>query len=159
MNTLPYHTPLSADQQRAAGLATVWPLAVADRVRFAELDVQEHVNNKAYMGWFETLRIAYVDTICAPHFGGVRPRILLHSVHLRYVQEMLRDEDYIATARVAGFRQNSFTLDQQLWSGTLRARMTAVIVLGQPEGDDRFALPESLKAQFLTLDRAIDESA
>ena len=152
-------TPLDADQQRAQGLAEPQPYAVADRVRFAELDNQNHVNNKAYLSWFEAVRVSYFDRFCLGHFNGVRPRILLHSVHLRYVREMLRDEDYVATARVAAFRQTSFTMDQQLWSGDLRARMSAVVVLGTPDGEGRIALPDPLRAQLVEMDRALDETA
>lgn len=156
---LRYHTPLSPEEQRAFGLDTPQTLAMADRVRFAELDSQNHVNNKAYLSWFEAVRVSYFDRFCLGHFNGVRPRILLHSVHLRYVREMLRDEDYVATARVAAFRQTSFTMDQQLWSGDLRARMSAVVVLGTPDGDGRVALPDPLRAQFVEMDRALDETA
>lgn len=147
--TLRYHTPLTPDEQRAHGLTDPQTLALADRVRFAELDNQNHVNNKAYMTWFETLRIAYNDAVLVPHFGGDRPRFMLHSVSLRYHQEMLRNEDYICTARVTAFRTTSYSMDQQIWSGgTLRARMGAVMVLALPDGS-RYTLPDSLIRQFL----------
>jgi len=47
--TLIYNTPLSAAQQVVQGIAPVQPLAIADRVRFSELDPLNHVNNTAYM--------------------------------------------------------------------------------------------------------------
>ena len=57
--SLPYHTPLDAAHQASAGIDPVQPLAMADQVRFSELDVLRHVNNGVYMAWFERLRIRY----------------------------------------------------------------------------------------------------
>ena len=157
---LRYHTPLTPAEQLAHGLDSPQTLALADRVRFSELDTQNHVNNKAYITWFETVRIAHNERFCFPHYPGPRPRFLLHSISLRYFREMLQDEDYICTARVTAFRTSSYTLDQQIWSGsTLRARMSAVLVLGQPDGNGRYPLPETLKAAFRDRDGATDETA
>ena len=150
-----FHRPLTEKEQRAHGIDAPQILAMADRVRFAELDSQNHVNNKAYMTWFETLRVAYFDRFCQPFFPvGQRPRILLHSLTLRFVKEMLQDEPYIATAQTVAFRTRSFTLDQQIWSGDLRARMQVVVVLGRGDGAGRVALPDALKAAFRDRDGA-----
>ena len=69
--TLRYHTPLTPAEQIAFGLKTPRPLAMADKVRFAELDILNHVNNKSYMGWFESLRVAHFDHFCAPLFRNL----------------------------------------------------------------------------------------
>lgn len=156
--TLPYHTPLSAEQQLEFGLDKPQPLAIADKVRFSELDSQDHVNNKAYMTWFESLRVAYINQICGAFYPeDARPRILLHSLNLRYIKEMLAEETYVATAGVTAFRTSSYTMEQQIWAGDLRARMSAVVVLGTPDGSARYPIPEGLQQQFLTLDGARDE--
>jgi len=150
---LPYHTPLSVEQQSQLGIDPPQVLALADKVRFAEIDNQNHVNNKAYLTWLETLRVAYFQRYCMPYFEGARPRILLHSISLRYVKEILPGESYVATAQTTSFRTRSFTLEQQIWSGDLRARMAAVIVVGAPDGG-KLALPEALKDAFMTRDGA-----
>ena len=129
---------------------------MADKVRFSELDNQNHVNNKAYLTWFESVRIAYHERFCVGHYGSDRPRVLIHSLNLRFVREMQRDESYVATARVTEFRTNSYTMDQQLWSGDLRARMSVVVVMGRADGKGHAPLPASLQEQFLTLDKATD---
>ncbi|NDW43400.1 acyl-CoA thioesterase [Ruegeria sp. PrR005] len=151
---LRYHTPLSAQEQRAHGLTAPQPLALADRVRFAELDILNHVNNKAYVEWFETLRVAYVNNFCRPFFDGPEPRIVIRNANLHYVREMVQDEDYIVTARVTGFRQSSFTMEQQLWSGDLRARLEAVMVAMMPDGSGKYPLPARLTEQFIRRDGA-----
>jgi acyl-CoA thioester hydrolase len=160
--TLRYLTPLSADEQLAQGLAVPQTLALADKVRFAELDVLRHVNNKAYMTWFETLRVEYFRLFGTPNYDpdSPPPRIVLHSGTVRYVREMRLGEDYVATARVIAFRRTSCTLDQQLWAGgTLRATFICVIAFRQPDGSGGYPLPDALRQRFLTIDGAKDEAA
>lgn len=158
--TLPYHTPLPADVQRSLGIDPPAPLAMADKVRFAELDVLRHVNNAVYFQWFESVRVRYM------HFSGLSrtmgqgksPRIVLRTGTIHYRQEMLLDEDYVVTCRCSAFRTTSFTMNQQLWSGgTLRATFDCVLVLLPPEGSGRYPIPESLKQHFIDTDGAVFE--
>jgi len=144
---LHYLTPLTPEEQLAQGLTTPQPLAMADRVRFSELDNQNHVNNKAYMDWFERVRIEHLNQVVVPYYApGPAPRVALHSATIRYLREMLAGESYIATAGVAAFRSSSFTLEQQIWSGDLRARLSAVIVMLRPDGSGaHYPLPEALR--------------
>ena len=62
---MPFHTPLTAEQQASAGINPAKPLALRDKVRFSELDVLNHVNNARYIEWFERLRI-----LCARPCGA-----------------------------------------------------------------------------------------
>lgn len=147
--TLRYHVPLEPDEQIAHGVAVPQSLAMADKVRYAELDILQHVNNKSYMGWFETLRVAHFERFCAPHYNdGESPRIVLRNADMHFVREMVMGEDYIATARVSAFRNTSYTIEQQLWSGDLRATLTGVMVTLLPDNTGRCPLPLSLKEQF-----------
>jgi acyl-CoA thioester hydrolase len=156
---LPFHTPLSPEQQSAFGLTAPQPLAIADRVRFAELDVLNHVNNKAYMTWFETLRVEYFRLFARPFYDAdqPRPRIVLAQGTVRYIKEMLMGEDYVTTCRVIAFRNASCTMEQQLWAGDQRAVFTCVTVLLRPDGSGKMPLPDALKQRFLDVDGAIAE--
>ncbi len=157
--TLNYLIPLSADEQLAHGLDRPCPLAVADRVRFSELDMLRHVNNKAYLGWFETTRVTYFQTYCLSHFAGMpEPRTVMRNANVHYVKEMIEDESYITTARVLSFRRTSYVMEQQIWSGDLRARLEAVMVLRTPDGGAGYPIPATLAAQFRDLDGAEDLS-
>ncbi len=153
---LRYHTPLSAVEQRAHGLSEPQPLAIADRVRYSEIDVLHHANNVAYMVWFETMRVEYFTRLCAPLYepGAVLPRTVLRNADIRYVREMVENEDYIATARVSAFRRTSYTMEQQIWAGDLRATLSGVMVMLDPAGPGRLPLPETLRDVFLTRDGA-----
>ncbi len=154
-----FHTALTPQEQLAQGLAEPQPLALADKVRYSELDVLNHVNNKAYMSWFETLRVAYFDLFCTYHFAnGRHPRTVLRSAEIHYRQEMLVDEIYVATARVTAFRTTSYSMEQQIWSGGhLRCIMKGVMVLRTPDGTTGMSIPDGLKAAFITRDGAQPE--
>jgi acyl-CoA thioester hydrolase len=151
-----YHTPLSPDQQRALGIETPQPLALADRVRFSELDALNHVNNAVYMEWFERLRIRYMQDWGLSGFDQTDdPRIVIRSGQIHYREEMRMDEDYVATCGCTGWRNTSFSLLQQVWSGgTLRTTFECVIVLLAPDGSGRFAIPGPVRARFASIDGA-----
>ena len=156
MNTLPYLTPLSPDQQRAAGLPETWPLAIADRVRFAELDPLNHVNNVAYLIWFESARVTYFKHIGLTTYdrSSIEPRIVIRRGEMDWLQEMRADEDYVIATKTVGYRNTSFTLVQEIWSGgSKRAEFECVIVLLMPDGSGRMPIPDTIRNYFDTKER------
>ena len=138
-----YNTPLSPEDQLAFGLPVPQALAIADKVRFAELDVQNHANNKAYVEWFERMRIAYNDRFLGPRWSAARPRVVVHSFAVRFLQETLPGETYVATCRVAKLRRSSYT---------------CVLALRAPDGSGSFPIPENIIEDFRTRDGAEFES-
>ncbi len=158
--SLAYHTPLPADVQRSLGIDPPAPFALADRVRFGELDVLNHVNNAVYFQWFESIRVRYTQELgLARSFGsGPGPRIVLRSGSIRYVKEMLLNEDYVVTCGCTAYRNTSFTMHQEVWSGgSQRAVFDCVLVLLQPDGSGRYPIPEALKQHFAEQDGAVFE--
>jgi len=157
--TPPFLTPLPPHVQQAQGIETPQPMAIADRVRHTEIDVLNHVNNRAYLDWAERLRVIYFDHLVWPILGDVaRPRTVVHSMNVRFLAEVLPDATYIATARIDAFRNSSYTMDQQIWvDGTLRARMEVVMVWLSPTGPGRVPLPAALRAVLQDRDGARDE--
>lgn len=159
--TLVYNTPLSAAQQVVAGLEVPQPLAIADRVRFSELDPLNHVNNTAYMEWFERLRVRYAQECGISDYGegADNPRIVIRSGFVHYRQEMHMDEDYIATCACTAYRTSSYSLAQQIWSnGRLRATFDCVMVHLSPDGPGKRPLPAALCERFERVDGAKKES-
>ncbi len=157
---LKYLTPLSKDEQRAIGIAPPAALAIADQVRFGELDVLNHVNNAVYMQWFERVRVKYTQVFGLKRYAenGAGPRIVIRSAAIHYKQEMLMDEDYVVTCTCTAFRHTSFSMHQKLWSGgTERATLDCVLVLLNPDGSGRYPIPEGLRTHFLTHDGATFE--
>lgn len=158
MTQLPYHTPLTAAQQRAAGLPQPWPLALADRVRFAELDPLNHVNNVAYLSWFETARVRYFVQCGLTSYSrpAEEPRIVIRRGEMDWLQEMRADEDYVVTARTIGYRNTSFTMEQEIWSDRARrAAFQCVIVLLSPDGAGRMPIPPRVLSRFHEVDGVV----
>lgn len=154
-----FHTPLTTQEQLAHGLAAPQTLALADKVRYAELDPLNHVNNKAYMGWFETLRVEHFHLFCKPLYGELpQPRAVLRSADIRFIKEMRIGDTYIATANVTAFRTASYTIEQQIWSGDLCATLTGVMVMLNPSGAGRYPLPHDLTEFFVSVEGAIPQS-
>lgn len=159
--TLIYHAPLCADVQRSLGIDPPAPLAMADKVRFSELDVLNHVNNAVYFEWFERVRVLYTQ-----YFGlsrnlgsGTGPRIVIRSGTIHYRQEMLLHEDYVVTCGCTAFRNTSFTMHQEIWAGgTQRATFDCVLVLLKPDGTGRYPIPDAVRRHFAEVDGAVAEA-
>jgi acyl-CoA thioester hydrolase len=155
MTDIPFLTPLDPDQQRAFGLPAPWPLALADRVRFAELDPLNHVNNVAYLIWFEGARVTYFKHVGLSAYdkAEIEPRIVIRRGEIDWLQEMRADETYVVVTRTVEYRTTSFTLRQEIWSGgTVRATFTCVIVLLQPDGNGRMPIPAPVRERFHKID-------
>lgn len=152
---LPYHTPLDAAQQTAFGLPAPAPFAMADRVKFSELDPLDHVNNVAYISWFENIRIRYFNAWNISHYRPADPRIVIRKIDVDYLAEMRLHDDYVVTARCANFRTTSFTLKHEVWRGSTRcAAADAVIVLLNPDGSARLPIPADVLETFAARDGA-----
>ena len=150
---LPFLTPLTADQQRQAGIADPWPYARADRVRFGEIDALGHVNNAAYLKFFETLRVNYLTDYHVHDYAtdAPRPRIVVKSVSLDFHAE-LKIADYIACARTTEMRRTSFLQNYGLYSdGQLKTTGTAVVVFLGADGT-KMPLPDDLRQRLTDRD-------
>jgi len=51
------------DAARPAGDPADWPWSYVDRVRFGDLDAMRHVNNVAFLTFFEDARISYLSEL------------------------------------------------------------------------------------------------
>lgn len=146
-----YHTLLSADQQRAAGLPHPAPLAIADIVHHDDLDSLDHVNNTRYFTWFERLRIRQMT-----HYGigllndPASPRIVIRSGEVRFVAELRGGETYVTTCHCTALRTTSMTLRKEIWAaGTLRASLSCVMVLLTQDGSARQRVPDDIRARLI----------
>ena len=154
--TLPYLTPLAPDAARAFGVPEGWPLALADRVRFAEIDALNHVNHTAYLRWFESLRVRYVRDWGISPYDGSGPLIVLKSLTMEYRREMFLGEDYVVTARTTSFRRASLEMAYAAYAPDLRAEGTAVIVLLARDGSGKHPLSAAQISRLVEVDGAAD---
>lgn len=154
--TIPFHTPLDAAQQAQFGITEPWPLAMADKVRFGEIDMLGHVNNARYLTWFETVRTVYLEWSGLTRYNpATDPRIVIRSGQIHWVKEMIREETYVVTARATAYRNTSFTIASEIWSaGSLRTKFDCVCVTLESDGSARRPLPQSFIQRITELDGA-----
>lgn len=157
--TLPLQVPLYADDLTAAGIEG-WPFAVAGKVSFGELDPLNHVNNTAYLRWFESIRVDYAQAWgIRDYAAGEGPRLVVRSLDCHYRKEMHLGERYVVTCRTTAFRRTSYTQEYAVLAPDLRATGSAVVVMLAPDGSGRHPLPEALIQRFREVDGAILEQA
>jgi len=152
---LPYLTPLTPEQIAGAGVPGRWTYGMADRVRFAELDALNHVNNVAYLQWLEVLRVRYFVDWGMTRYRADDPQLVVRSQTAEYLAPLLRDADYIVTCRTTEYRRTSFTLDYVVFSdGAVKLTASTVIVMVEPDGATKRALPDTVIERFRDVDGA-----
>lgn len=156
MTELSLHPFLDAAALRARDIPAPWTVGMADTVRFGELDILGHVNNTAYLQWFETFRVSYFQAYgIADYLAGEVPRIVLRQVGVDFLAEMKLGDSYTVTGRTVEMRRTSFRMEYGVWSGgTLRATGWAIIVT-LDDGGTKTPLSEAMRATFTDRDGAV----
>ncbi|MEJ6398771.1 acyl-CoA thioesterase [Yoonia sp. 208BN28-4] len=148
-------TPLDAPALREAGIEAPWSFGMADRVRFGEIDVLAHVNNAAYLRWFENLRIHYFRDYGVHDYTGTPPKIVLRNIGLDFKAEVKLNDDYVLTGRTVEVRNSSFTMHYGVYvGGKLTTAGHAVIVMLEQDNTKR-PLPGDLRQRFIERDGAV----
>ncbi len=153
---IPFLTALDTTALRDAGIPEPWTYGRADQVRFGEIDALGHVNNVAYLRWFETLRVNYIDDYGVHDYSGPgpHPMIVVKHVSLDFHAEV-KMGPYIATARTVEMRRTSFTQHYGLFAdGRLTTTGTAVVVFLNGDGS-KMALPDDLRARLVGRDGTV----
>lgn len=158
--TLPLLTPLDLPTLRARGVPEVFRAGQADRVRFHELDVLNHVNNAVYLSWFETFRVAYMrdHAVAAGAAPGKRAVLVLRNVDVEYRAPLHLDEVYIVAGRSMSYRRTSWKMQYAVVArGQVCALGHAVIVLMEADAVTRKALPQAFIDAIVAKDGAVFE--
>ncbi|KIT17159.1 acyl-CoA thioesterase [Jannaschia aquimarina] len=158
--SLPLLTPLDVPSLRAEGVPEPFVFGQADRVRFRELDVLDHVNNAVYLGWFETLRIAYLRAYGIGKYDNSedRPALILKRVGVEYHRPLHLEDIYVVAGRTRAFRRTSWTMEYRVYSkGQHCTTGEAIICLMEPDFVTRRPLPDAYVETFETRDGAVRE--
>ncbi len=153
----PYLTPLGPDDLRAEGVPAPWTYGVKDRVRFGEIDALEHVNNTAYLRWFEQFRTLYFRDYGISDYGPDAPVMVLRKVEVDYLAELKFNEDYIVVGRSTQMRRSSWIMEYAVYSaGSLRTSSKAVLVLLAQDGSGKIAIPEDVRSTLKIRDNTLE---
>lgn len=153
--TLPFLTALTADDLHGAGIPAPWSFGYADKVRYGEIDMLQHVNNGVYLKWFENLRVRYFVERGIWTLGGNQPKVVIRNANIHFRAEVTLGQDYILTARTTKIGNTSFSMDYGVWvDGQLTTTGDAVMVAIDDKGQ-KCALSDDIKNVFATLDGAV----
>ena len=151
-----YLTPLDISALRGLGIPEPWVFGQADRVRFYEIDALGHVNNTAYLRWFETVRVGWFSEYGFSDYGPDDPTFVLRAITCDYFAPMFLNESYVVTARCESFRQTSFKKVYGVWSeGRLKVSGSAVIVMTDKAGTTKVPLSDRMREVMAARDGAI----
>lgn len=133
------HSSLDAHDLESMGISC-WPFGMQDRVRFSELDPLNHVNNAAYLSWFETTRIGYLMTygLTAMTHTKADPQIVVRRQVVDYLSPMLFGEAYTVTMRTSRIKPSSLVMEYAIFvDGVVRVTGETVIVSLTHDGTAR----------------------
>ena len=108
---------------------------VTIRVRWADMDAYQHVNNAVYLNYFEEAR----DNIMVELFGPEALDFVLAHVDIDFRNEVTQDDGEISVlSRVVGFGRSSVRSREivRKADGSLAAEGGAVVVPRDPESGD-----------------------
>jgi acyl-CoA thioester hydrolase len=91
-----------------------WAFSHVDRVRFGDLDAMRHLNNVAFLSFFESARIAYVTSLVPSH-RPTEPEsdwgLIFAECHINYRAPAFFDEAIRTHVRPAQLRRSSFRIE------------------------------------------------
>jgi acyl-CoA thioester hydrolase len=117
-------------------------------VRFAEIDALGHVNNTAYMTWFESFRLPYLRHQAGrrrlPGRDVQRNGLRGDGPHARAAHHVLHDGLRRLASRSAG--------------AMCTATGEAIVVLLNRDAPGRYPIPEAGRTAFIEIDGAVQEA-
>lgn len=148
-------TPLGPSELRDARIPEPWTFGMADRVRYSEIDALNHVNNVAYLRWYETLRVQYLDHYGIFDHAGPNAKFVVKTVSLDYKAEVARGAEYINVTRTVSIRNTSWTMQYATYvDGTLTTTGDCVAVLLNADNSKR-PLSDAMRQTLTDRDGAV----
>jgi len=98
-----------------------WAFSHVDRVRFGDLDAMRHLNNVAFLGFFESARIAYITSIVPTH-RPTEPEddwgLIFAECHINYRAPAFFDEPIRTHVRPTHLKRSSVRIAFVMTSDT-----------------------------------------
>lgn len=115
-----------------------WPYGMADQVRFYELDALAHVNNVAYLRWFETLRVRYIQEYGLTAYTEDDPQMVVRAQSADYLAPMFQDQHYVVATRTKLLKSSSMVMEYAVFAeDRITATGEAVVISLQQDGKTR----------------------
>jgi acyl-CoA thioester hydrolase len=131
-----------------------WPYSYVDRVRFGDLDAMRHLNNVAFLQFFESARIAYLTTLIPGH-SPIAPEgdfgLIFAECHVNYRAPAFYEEEIRTWIRPGDVARSSFKVHFEMVAegdGRLLAEGYGVLVGYDYAGGRATALTDDLRARL-----------
>jgi acyl-CoA thioester hydrolase len=124
-----------AEADQTATLASSYRYWVDERVRFADLDLLGHVNNKAYCTYAESCRAAFLRHTGMWDGESGRQGVVIR-LEINYLQELHYPAELRVGLRVLKLGASSFTVGLGIFSGE-RCVATAITVIVRIDAQTR----------------------
>lgn len=99
------------------------------QVRFADLDVMEHVNNAVYLSYFEMARVHYFREILGTEWDWKANGVLIVRNEIDYIQPILLNDEPEIHVFLHKIGSKSIHLKYEVWAkGTLRTKGASIMV-------------------------------
>ena len=88
-----------------------WEFSFVDKVRFSDVDSMDHLNNATFLSFFESARIAYMQSIVENHDPttvGDGVGLIFAEAHINYRAPAYFDEEIRTFIRPRDLRRSSF---------------------------------------------------
>jgi len=126
------------------------PFSIVERVRFGDLDAMQHMNNVEFLRFFETARIAYLQSISPEHTPTRREEFgfIFAECHIVYRSPAFFNEEIRTAIRPSEVRRSSLRLAFEMHAvgeERLVADGYGVLVGYDYAAGQSRPLPESLK--------------
>ena len=134
---------------------TDWSFGLKDRVRFYELDALNHVNNNAYLRWFEVLRVRYFIDYGISDYShtDADPQLVVRHQSADFLAPMQLHQPYTAVGRMRVLKSTSFTLACAIYSeGVLTAKGETVMISLEQDGKTRRTHKPEAVSKIIELD-------
>ena len=132
-----------------------WPFGLIDRVRFYEIDALNHVNNVAYLRWFEILRVRYFIEYGLSSYSSVdaEPQLVVRHQATDYFAPMHMEQSYEVVGRIRLIKPTSFVMASAVFcEGQIMAKGETVIVSLEADGITRRAHKPDAVKKIIALD-------
>ena len=133
-----------------------WPVSLSLPVQWGDMDAFQHVNNVAYLRWFESARIAYFERAgILEGMPAVGPILARQTIDYRF--PLVYPDTARVSATVTKLGNTSFTMALRLHSereGLLAAESEAVTVMFDYRKNGKVPLSAALRARIEALEAA-----
>ena len=133
-----------------------WPVSLQIPVQWGDMDSFQHVNNVAYLRWFESARIAWFERAgLMEGMPDVGPILARQTIDYRL--PLVYPDSVRASATALRLGTTSFTMGQRLLSvrhGKVAAEGEAVVVMVDYRKNQKVPLGDAVRARIEALEAA-----